>query len=80
MFYVLKGKKTHSPSEDMFNYKLFINSILIKFRSTNSMSVMEYILAKFRENSIRIQFCAMCQNLCEDHTIIIYLSLCHVSI
>ena len=28
---------------------------------------------------IRIQFCAMCLNLCGDYTIIISLSLCHMS-
>ena len=32
------------------------------------------------EFEIRIQFCVMCLNLCEDHTIIIHLSLRHVSI
>ena len=31
------------------------------------------------EFEIRIQFCAMCLNLCGDNTIIIHLSLCHVS-
>ena len=30
------------------------------------------------EFEIRIQFCNMCLNLCGDHKIIIYLSLCHV--
>ena len=36
----------------------------------------EKIQLKFE---IKIQFCVMCLNLCGDYTIIIHLSLCHVS-
>ena len=47
----------------------------------NNIYIYIYIkLEKLQlEFEIRIQFCVMCLNLCGDHIIIIYLSLCHVS-
>ena len=70
---------------------LSINSLVGTRISTYIYSCLVYICTRYiyiyiynsekiqLEFESRIQFCVMCLNLCGDHTIIIYLNLCHVS-
>ena len=54
-------------------YELFLEAFYGIYINKQSL---EKVQLQFE---IRIQFCVMCLNLCEDHIIIIHLSLCHVS-
>ena len=54
-------------------YELFLEAF---YGIYINKQILEKVQLQFE---IRIQFCVMCLNLCEDHIIIIHLSLCHVS-